>query len=73
MSMIISKLPYELILNTICMLTDIRDIMSLIDSNPDIKKLIIYNFNYIIKKIEINLYIILLIIYYVYYYWYSAI
>ncbi len=36
------------------MLTDIRDIMSLFDSNPDIKKLIINNFNYIIKKIINN-------------------
>jgi hypothetical protein len=54
MSMLIKMLPNELILHTLCMLTDIRDIMSILDSNSDIKQIIIKNFDYIIRNIIIN-------------------
>lgn len=54
MAMIINCLPIELVLKTMSMLTDIRDINALINSNQDIKHIIINNFTYIIKNLISN-------------------
>lgn len=49
MAMIIKHLPIELVLNTLTMFTDIRDIMSFLKSNKDIEKIIINNFNILLR------------------------
>ncbi len=52
--MIINYLPNELILNTIYMFDDIRDIMRLFETDAKFKQIIIKNFYYIIKNLIKN-------------------